>query len=263
MFHNFDKESLFFLNDNFTEISKKIDKDIKFLNLNYLSQFLSEFQFLIYYIDLSQCNNIVYLNNQSDNYKIFSSLFPELNFYFNYEEDLKMLTENNLSFSIISNIEETKQDLDFQKIILEKYQPYASLLDFYIPTKTKKFNYLDGLLLNKLFHDDKLVFKLVVRGIGYREYDYNTIRNNYNNFINRNYKINFKNPFSRDNKTIYKDKGFYNSFQETAAIIIVRDYLEKINKENDYNNSIKILNFILDNLIENKKINLNIEVLIN
>ena len=71
------------------------------------------------------------------------------------------------------------------------------------------------------------------------------------------------NPFSNDNKTIYKKRGFYNSFDETAMVITLMDYLKKINKKITFDSLIKLLIFVLDNLVEGKKINLDIEYVIN
>ena len=257
MYHNFNKESLFFLtkqirNDNCKELQN-------ILNLNYLSQFLSELQFFIYYIDPSLCNNIVYLNPEknTNKYKLLKNLFPYLNFYFDYYEDLKTLTEKGLSFSIIANC--NYDEMEFQKAIIEKYQPYSALLDFYI---IKDFQYFDGLLLNKFFSTD-YHWNLVVQGIGYKNYNKEDLIIKYNgiNDIKKNCK--FMNPFSKDNKTIFKERGFYNNFDHTATIILIMDYLDKFNQKITFNSIIKILIYILDNLIENKKINLDIEIVIN
>jgi hypothetical protein len=45
--------------------------------------------------------------------------------------------------------------------------------------------------------------------------------------------------------------------------IILMDYLKKINKIVDFDSLIKVLIFVLDNLIEGKNINLDIEYVIN
>lgn len=256
MFHSFDKQSLFFLTDN--NPSKNVKINDEKIHLEYLSNFLSELQFIIYYIDFSLCNNIVFLNPEKSNEKLLKYLFPQLNFYFNYEEDLKILSENNIPFCIISNI--NNDEMEFQKLIIEKYQPYAALLDFHFSNQyeIKNYKYLNGLLMKKIFYK-KFSLKLVVRGIGYK--DYNLI-NLTKNLINSNQKCKYINPISNDNKTIFKERGFYNNFDETATIIIVMDYLKKFNKDINFDRIIKLLIYILDNLIKNKKINLDIESVI-
>ena len=130
MFLTFDKEAMFFIND---EIRGKeeffLQEDSKkLLNNNTISQFLSELQFIIYYIDLSQCNNIVYIESDCKHKNLIKKLFPQINFYFEYEEDLKTLNDNDHNYAIISNID--IEDMNFQENIIKRYQPYAALLDF-------------------------------------------------------------------------------------------------------------------------------------
>ena len=248
---DFDKESLFFI----TDLSNNVEKHKLNLpsNLNILSNFLSELQFLIYYINPSQCQHIVYLEKKYDYYHVLNKLFPQLIFHFDYDEDLKILKDNDKTFAIISN--SNKEDMEHQKIILEKYPPYAGLVDFYLTDN----NYLDGLLIKKLFCKQEST-KLVVRGIGYKDWN---IKNIKNNLKNNKFNLDYINPFSRDNRTIYEERGFFNSFDETATIVIIMDYLKKINSEINYDIIMKILLFILDNIVKYKNINLTMEYLLN
>ena len=130
MFLNFDKESMFFINDGeIKDINYFTSEDAKkLIKQKQLSQFFSELQFLVYYIDPSQCNNIVYLDANFSHQKLIKKLFPSINFYFNYEIDLNYLQENDQTYAIISN--SNYEDMQFQKNIIVKYQPYAALLDF-------------------------------------------------------------------------------------------------------------------------------------
>jgi hypothetical protein len=263
MYHEFNKESLFFLTDQIRK--DNCEETENELNLDYLSQFLSEFQFLIYYVDPSLCNNIVYLNSDQDTgkHKLLKHLFPYLNFYFDYQQDLKTLTENGVPFCIISNSKQ--DDMDFQKAIIEKYQPYAALLDFYRQEMyaIKDFQYLDGLLLNRFFQKGVYHWNLVVAGIGYKTYNKDDLTHKDMKINNIKRSCKFMNPFSKDNKTIFKERGFYNSFDQTATVILIMDYLSKNNQKITFNSIIKILIYILDNLIENKKINLDLEIVMN
>ena len=263
MYQVFDKESLFFITDNNikeSNLSEKIGLDKNF-NFKLLSEFLSELQFIIYYITISQCNNVVYLNPINNHYGLLKKMFPTINFYFDHVEALDSLNENDKSFAIISNINKNNRgDMEYQKIMIEKYDPYAALLDFDL--NNKNFKYLDGLLHRKLFSNNNSL-KLVIRGTGYKYWNLINCNKQWNNFQSEKSNNKYMNPFSNDNKTIYKEKGLYNSFDETAMTIILTDYLKKINKKITFDSLIKLLIFVLDNLIEGKKINLDIEYVIN
>lgn len=255
MFYNFNKESLFFIS-NFSKKNIKLldnrsvrdyrEEEKKTINLRYLSEFLSHFFFLTYYLDLSQCNSIVILEKIPYNINVLKKLFPQLKFYYS-QLDLKYLSQNDIKFVLISN-----DNMVFNRKIVEKYDPFMALLDFKIE-KGDNY-YLEGVLLRKLFSSDNSA-KLVVRGISYRKWE--------NIHIEDMSEKNYVNPISDDNKTIYKERGFYNNFDETATTVIIIDYLEKINLDIKYENVLKILIYILDNLIEGKKINLDIEYLLN
>ena len=173
-------------------------------------------------------------------------MFPQLNFYYS-QLDFVYLTQNDIKFVFIS----VDNSMEFSKKIVEKYDPYMALIDFYVKPEVV---FLEGVLLRKLFSTENSA-KLVVRGISYKKWE--------NIYIEDMSEKNYINPITNDNRTIYKDRGFYNNFDETATIMIIIDYLEKINLEINYKNVIKILIYILDNLVEGKKINLNIEYLLN
>jgi hypothetical protein len=245
MFVYFNKETLF----TFSDIpNKKVIVNKNRLILPYLANFLSEMQFFTYIVNLSQCNNVVYISDYCHYHILLKKLFPQLNFYYN-ESDLSILKNDNIPFIIINN----NDDLVYQKYLVEKYEPYAALLNLNCNLHTLK--YLDGDIYRKIFDNG---FNLIIRGIGYREWNIDNLKNN---IIKDNIK--YKNPISNDNKKIFKQRGLYNNFDETAMVIIIKDYFKKINKEPNYDNVIKLLIYILDNLYIDKKINLDIERIIN
>jgi hypothetical protein len=257
MYQVFDKESLFFITDDY--IKEEKERLNTSFNFKILSEFLSEIQFIIYYINPSQCDNIVYLNPINHHYDILKKMFPMINFYFDHDEALDRLSENDKTFAIISNT--SYKDMEYQKLIIERYDPYAALLDFHLNSQPE-YKYLDGILYRKLFSNSANL-KLVVRGIGYKYWKLNNCTRQWVNYQTETSNNKYMNPFSNDNKTIYKERGFYNTFNETAMTIILMDYLKKINKLINFDSLIKILIFVLDNLIEGKKINLDIEYVIN
>ena len=264
MFLNFEKESLLFIDDNQINQTENFTSDDakKLLKIDNLSQFLSEFQFIIYYIEPSKCNNIVYLENNFYHQKLIEKFFPQINFFYNYEEDLKNLKENDQNYAIISNI--NQEEMGFQENLVKRYEPYAALLDFKYEGFMYKdtYKYLDGLLLKKLFSTQPFELKLLVRGIGYREWDTKNICKKMLDFQKKKIDQKFFNPISDDNKTIFKERGFYNTFDETAMTVIIMDYLKKINQDINFNNIIKILKYILDNLEKDKSLNLDIAYII-
>lgn len=254
MFFDFDKESLFFINDSCFNANTKEDENYH-MNLPALSNFLSRFHFLTYYIDPSLCNNVVILDEDYKKHNILEDLFPKINFFFEYD-DLISLNQEGKTFSII--MDNGKDDMKYQEKIIEKFQPYSALIDFYFNQK----RYLEGTLLRELFSTREKC-KLIVRGFAYRDWKLSNIENQWFYFQNIEKNRNYINPFSNDNRTIYMERGFFNSFDETAMTIVVIDYLKKININVTYNNLINLLIHILDNLVAGKKINLNLEILIN
>lgn len=241
MFEYFDKNSLFFLSDNTLKNKNKIDYK-NLLKYDFLSNFSCLFNLLIYYIDLNHCNNIVLLYFKDSVVDKIKEFFPQINFYLDYENDIQNLKIKDKNFCLVFN--NTKEDLKFCKVLIEKYDPYVAMLNYYFDVNYK--NYLGGLLLKDYFSIEERG-KLIIRGVGYRDWHTHNLKENWIEFQKcREYKK-YINPITNDNTTIYKERGLYNGMDETYLTILVLDYLKKTNSKINYSNTIKIILKILDN----------------
>ena len=244
MYLNFDKESLYFLTDDDypQSTTEKIDYKplLKCKNLSRLSVL---FQTLIYYLDLNHCNNIILIDYPIEDNMMIKNFFPGINIYSDYEKDLQDLNSNNLNYAIFFN--NNLKDLKFCQIIVEKYQPYLALINYYIDNSLD--NYLDGLLLRNYFTIEK-VLSLVVRGVGTRKWNKKFLNDRWKCFQCCRKDNLYMNPLTNDNTTIYKLKGLYNGMDETYLASLVIDYLKKINIENNYTNLISLLNILLKDI---------------
>lgn len=240
MFEYFDKKSSFFTSDRTLITENEIIDQKKLLKDDFLNFLIIIIQVIVYYIDPSKCNNLVFVENIEDiNIEVIKKLFPLFNIYSDYENDIQDLKNNNLEFILVFN--NKMDDMKFAKVLTEKYEPYASLINYYIGYNQK---YLDGKLLNNYF-SIKEKFTLLVMGIGYREWNNQNLIKNFKSFQKSRETKKYLNPIDNSENYIFSEKGLYNGMDETYLTTIVIDYLNKINKNANYNNVKKILEIIL------------------
>lgn len=242
MYLNFDKESLYFLTDE--KYPESLNEEIdykKLLKCKNLSIFCNLFQTIIYYIDLTRCNNIVLVEYDGSIIERLKSFFPKINVYTDYEKDLQDLSSNNLNYAIFFN--NTFEDLKFCKLIVEKYEPYLASINYYIDNNLN--SYLDGLLLRNYFTENAIA-NLIVRGVGTKRWQTGYLYERWKCFQCCRKNNTYMNPLTNDNTTIYKEKGLYNGMDETYLTILAIDYLKKINVNITYNNTITLLEKILN-----------------
>lgn len=277
----FDKESLFFFGNHENKEIKLEDMKPSVIDIEPLCLFLAEMQLFVYYLDISQCNNILYINTGNKKHLLLlAQLFPSINFHIYSETIDKELFNKYNNVFIYMTVFDNQSVLEWsnknfpigiisykdnesysQRIIIEKLNPYIALVDF--EPEGNEYEFLEGELLRPIFSPVSYTSRLIVRGVAYKTWDVK----NYKNYIDYHHcrvrpYCKFLNPFSNDHKTIYKERGLYNYYDETSLMVIIIDYLKKINQTINFNNIIAILIFILDNIHHSKKINLDIERII-
>ena len=157
-----------------------------------------------------------------------------------------------------------REDMIIQKEWVEQIKPSLSLLKFklqYPNEEKKKEAYLDGTVFRQIFpRQSSCETRLLVSALAYRDWDLRSYErmNAYHNRVIRP-KALFFNPIDGSKNPIYNKKGLTNDFESTAFTIVVIDYLKKINMKVTETNIKKILDFILDNTYDDRKINLRAE----
>lgn len=166
-------------------------KEVKNLHIGQLKLFLSEMQAIVYHIDISKINNILYIGAAHGfHINLLSKLFPLMKFHLydyskNWDKRLflnknikiynKYFGENELNewknfkenIFLISDIRSLnveyndnrylleQKDMDLQKRWVEELKPCISLLKFKLPyisdVKTNTKNYLDGELYRQIY----------------------------------------------------------------------------------------------------------------
>jgi len=183
---------------------------------------------------------------------------------FFFISDIRNLTVGDYGSNLSKREDVVWGDMMLQQDWVEKLKPVLSLLKFKLPYPTKEENhknYLDGTVLRQLFaRRSSAETRLLVTGLAYREWDLNNYERMcaYHNQIIRK-KAFFFNPLNNNKEAIYEEKGLNNDYESTALTIVVVDYLKKINMSSSETNVKKILDFILDNTYDDRKINLRAE----
>ena len=159
MYRYFNKDSLYYLNDNIETELKNLKIDYKpILKSNNLNRLTTIIHFIIYYLDTSRCNNIVFVDEEEFlNKQIINKLFPLVNLFFDYGKDIQDLKDDDSQFALIIN--NSYENMKFAKTLTEKYEPCVSLINYYPYSNDK---YLDGLLVRNYFSIEEKV-NLVVR----------------------------------------------------------------------------------------------------
>jgi len=233
-YHYFDRDKYITLGngDPFYKKSKMVN-EIE-TNNEKLSRFISIFQTLVFFSEPSCSNTVIFENlDMEDFYYLIAELFKDYQFYFVGEGEEK----TNLTFIRVLKLDDFKYknpiyftgDITGDKEKIIHMDPYLAMGDFQIYKNT---TFLDGIVLRPVFSEN---FKIIIKGIGYRDWDKKNLESLMkHHLLEVRKKIRFYNIITGEENPgkSLEDLNLDNFYDSSSLVFVTLKYLEKINLNN-------------------------------